>query len=264
MYAVGAAAAGIDDPVGYLVGQLAVTASQLTAHYVNEYADVAADRLVTNRTWFSGGSGVLVDGSVDRRIAIRAAAVTSVVSVAAAAALAVTSVAAAAIVTATLAVSWAYSMPPVRLLSTGWGELVTSLVVTVAVPLVGALSQGATIDGGLPWAVAALFCIHTSMILAFELPDVDTDAAAGKRVLAVRLGPAWTHRLIRSLLLVALAIVALGSIAYESRLTWMLLAAPPMTVVAATIQTHRFRVLTTASVSSVGLGAIGALLAMLG
>jgi 1,4-dihydroxy-2-naphthoate octaprenyltransferase len=264
MYAVGAVSAGVTDPIVYLIGQLAVTASQLTAHYVNEYADVEADALVANRTWFSGGSGVLVDGSVDRRVAIRAASITSVVSLAASAALAATSVTAAAVVTATLAVSWGYSMPPIRLLSTGWGEFATSLTVTVAVPLVGAMAQGGSFDTGLLWAMAALFCIHMSMILAFELPDLDTDAAAGKQVLAVRLEPARTRRLIRALIVLSLVVVTLGAAVDEPGLLWILLAAPPMTVLASTIQTERFRVVTSAAVASVGFGAVGALLTMIG
>lgn len=184
----------------YLVAQLMVTSTQLTAHYVNEYADAAADRAVVHRTAFSGGSGMIPSGRVQRRTALTAAYITTGVASGAAIAVAFDSPGAAAAGIAALAIAWAYSMPPARLLGTGWGEVATSLVVTALVPLVGALSQGAVVGAFLAWSVATLFPIHMAMMLAFELPDLLTDRAAAKRVLAVRIGPAATVRLIRVLL----------------------------------------------------------------
>lgn len=77
MFGLGAAIAGRLDVRGYVLGQTMVTAGQVTAHYVNEYADVEADRGVEHRTWFSGGSGVLVEGRLVPAVALRAAIVTS-------------------------------------------------------------------------------------------------------------------------------------------------------------------------------------------
>ena len=196
LYALGSVAAGVDSLGAYLIGQLAITASQLTAHFVNEFADAEADALVVNRTWFSGGSGVLGDADVDRSIALRAAFVSTAVALAAAAVLAFDRPFAALIAALTLLVSWGYSMPPVRLLDTGWGEAATTVVTTVAVPVVGALAQGGSVDPNLCWVIVALFAIHMAMIVAFEIPDLETDTSAGKTVLAVRLGLTDTRRLI--------------------------------------------------------------------
>lgn len=188
LFWVGAQTAGITHAGRYALGQAMVTAVQATAHYANEYSDRDADTGVVHRTWFSGGSGVLPAGELAPRVALRAAGASTAVAVAAAAGLAPFSPAAAVLGVVALAVSWAYSMPPVRLLAGGWGEAAASVVVAGLVPAAGALTQSASIPVSLGEIVAILVPVHLAMMLAFELPDLGGDAAAGKRVLAVRLG----------------------------------------------------------------------------
>ena len=210
MYAMGAVSAVPIDVFAFVVGQLMVTAAQITAHYVNEYADVEPDRAVAERTWFSGGSGVLVDGALPDAVALRAAAVSSIVALLAASVLAFSAPIAAALGVVALSVSWAYSMPPIRLLQTGFGEIATSLVVAVVVPLIGAFAQNGSLQAALWWSVAILFFVHMAMMLAFELPDLESDAASGKRVLAVRIGAHTTAGMITALgvLAASVALVA--------------------------------------------------------
>lgn len=203
LFALGAVAAPALDPIGYFLGQLMVSAAQITAHYVNEYADLEADRRVVHRTLFSGGSGVLAGGLLRPAVALRAAWVSSAIALVAALALVGRSPAAAVLGVVALAISWSYSMPPVRLLGTGWGETATSLLVAGAVPLVGSLAQGATRSTALWWAISILVPIHLAMMLLFELPDLGSDAGSGKRVLAVRLGRRRTRRLIDLLFVLA-------------------------------------------------------------
>lgn len=217
MYAIGVASGGEVSIGGYLLGQLMVTSAQLTAHYVNEYADVEADRLVTNRTFFSGGSGALVDDDISPKLALHAARTTSAVAVAAMVGVALLAPAAALLGGVALAVSWGYSMPPARLLNTGWGELVTSLVVVVVVPMIGAFISGAPASPALWWAMAVLLPVHIAMMLVFEIPDSATDREAGKTVLAVRLGEASTIGLIGGLyLLSALALIVFAPASSEN------------------------------------------------
>ena len=187
-----------------------VTAMQVTAHYVNEYADREVDQGVTRRTMFSGGSGVLVSGYLEPRVALRAAWASTTTGVILATVVWTVSPLAAVVGLITLVVSWGYSMPPIRLLATGWGELATSLVVIVAVPTIGWAIQHAPASAALWWAIAILFPIHMAMMLAFELPDLESDGAAGKRVLGVRLGRARSIRLITIMLGVAAVIAAIG------------------------------------------------------
>ena len=210
MFTIGAATAPGAGIGRYLTAQLMVTSAQVTAHYVNEYADVAVDRMVGNRTFFSGGSGVLADRLLSPRVGLNAGRVTSLVAISAAVAVATHSPQAAALGLAALAISWLYSLPPVRLLGTGWGELATSLVVALLVPFIGSLSQGGQPTASLLWAVGILVPIHMMMMLAFEIPDLVTDSAAGKRVLAVRIGHHRAVALMAGLLGVAGFVAAIG------------------------------------------------------
>jgi 1,4-dihydroxy-2-naphthoate octaprenyltransferase len=207
LFALGAATTTGVVVVGYIIGQVMVTSTQATAQYVNEYADVEADRTVTHRTWFSGGSGVLTEGTFRPRVALRAAWVTSGFAAAAMLALATRSTPAALLGLVALAVSWSYSMPPLRLLGTGWGEVIASVAVAGLVPIVGALAQEGPLSAELWWAVAILIPVHMAMMLAFELPDLKSDAAVGKRVLAVRLG----RVAIRYLMILLLVIAAIAA-----------------------------------------------------
>lgn len=197
LFALGAAGGGGDiEWPRYFIAQAMVTTAQVTAHYVNEYFDLEADRHVQNRTIFSGGSGALAGGALEPRVALRAAIAASALAIGVALVVATWSWQSAILGSLALAVSWAYSAQPVRLLNTGWGEAATSVVVTVIVPVIGAWSNAGSITGYLGWAVVALLPIHMAMMLAFELPDLATDGAAGKTVLAVRIGEPATHRLI--------------------------------------------------------------------
>lgn len=266
MFGLGAAIAGRVDAAGYMLGQAMVTASQVTAHYVNEYADVEPDRAVSVRTWFSGGSGVLVSGVLSSRVAWRAAITSSVVAIAAAAALALDHPSAALVGLMTLGVSWAYSMPPIRLLGRGWGELATSLVVAMAVPLIGVSAQGAALPSLLWWSAAALVPVHGAMMLAFEIPDLESDAAAGKLVLAVRIGMRATQRLVVALYVLAVAALGagwlLGGLQIEHVLGAMA-AIPGGVLVTRLIDGDRYQWLTTAAVGTFVLMAVGLLVGTL-
>lgn len=199
LYALGAGTAPELSLGAYLVGQAMVSSAQITAHYINEYADLAADRLVHNRTLFSGGSGVLASGELAPGVARVAGIAASLLAIGFAAVVAGASPLAAALGLLALTVSWLYSIPPVRLLGTGWGEIATSVVVTILVPVIGALANGGAVTGYLLQAMAVLFWIHMAMMLAFEFPDLETDREAGKRVLAVRLGEARSRWLLAGL-----------------------------------------------------------------
>ncbi len=260
MFAVGAATTEAIDWVHYAVAQLMVSATQITAHYVNEYADVDADRLVENRTLFSGGSGVLGEGLLRPAVALRSAAVATAVALGVAVAVANYSLPAAAVGLAALGVSWSYSMPPARLVASGWGEITVSLVVAGAVPLVGALVQGGTPLAALWWSMAVLVPIHFAMILSFELPDVASDAAAGKQVLAVRVGRSAAVRLMWWALALAGAAAAVGGVSGGlSTLAASAAAAGlvPMTLLGVGLRRSRYALLTTSAVATLVVVGIG-------
>lgn len=247
----------------YALGQVLVTAAQLTAHYVNEYADYEADKRIVNRTAFSGGSGVLSSGRLDRRVALWAARMTSLVALIADVAIVFISPAAAVVGLLALAVSWAYSMPPIRLLSTGFGELATAVTVAGFVPLIGALLQG-NVPSELWWLMTLLVLLQMAMLLTFELPDVATDALAEKRVLAVRLGDVNTIVLIAGLigagLVVSIASVAVGSVSGEL-VFGAIVAAPTAVGLLFTVGSKRYGMMTFCGVATFFLCGCGLLLA---
>lgn len=252
MFALGASTDDSIDVFQYVIAQVMISATQLTAHYVNEFADYEADKTVANRTAFSGGSGVLVSGLLSRRVAAVAAQTTTVVAVVLAAVVATFSPLAALTGVLALCVSWAYSMPPVRLLDTGWGEIVTAVTVACLVPMTGTFAQNGGVDTPLLCMMAALTMLQFAMLLAFELPDLDTDKTAGKRVLGVRLGEKRTILLMRGSLYIAalLGAIAYGLVWVAGSTGWIAVAAFASGVVMlSTAQIRKHRVSTFAAVA---------------
>lgn len=203
--------AGVNVPA-WLYGQLAITSIQLMTHYSNDYFDHAADQANATPTHWSGGSRVLVAGSVSPRVALWAALVCAVVALFAALALAVgvnPGSLTLPLLLLSLALAWSYSAPPLRLHTRGLGELTVSLLVPGLTPLVGFYLQAGRLDWLPLLAVLPLCGLQFAMILVINFPDAAGDAAVGKRTLAVRLGGAVTARLYLSLLALVYAALPL-------------------------------------------------------
>ncbi len=172
----------------FLLAQATIVAFHLMTHYANDYFDRDADARAV-RTPFSGGSGVLVDGSLPAAAGLWAALSCAALGVLGCIGLALQGLAlSAGLATAIGFLAWAYSGPPLRLLARGLGELDVALVVAVLVPLCTYASQGAELSAlafaaTLPGAAAMI-----AMMLAVEFPDVAVDQASGKRNLIVRFG----------------------------------------------------------------------------
>lgn len=194
LYALGAAAAWQNGfaiyPATYLLGQALVTAVQLMTHYANEYYDQETDRLNTaGRTWFSGGSGVLVEGSLPPQVAYRASLWMAATALVLLLPLGIHSPVVFGLGLLSMLLAWFYSAPPLALARTGWGELSASLVVAFLVPFVSYAQQtGGRVDTSLLLACLPLVLVHWAMLVAFQIPDIAADMQAGKRTLSVRLG----------------------------------------------------------------------------
>ncbi|HEY0466642.1 MAG TPA: prenyltransferase [Polyangiaceae bacterium] len=197
--------ASIDWP-RYAWGQAVITASQWMTHYANDYFDLEADRANATPTRWSGGSRVLVDGTVAPRAALVASLVLAVIALSAALLLAARASSPRHVLPLSLliiALSWFYSAPPLRLLSRGLGEATTALVVTLLTPLLGFYLQRGTLEWPLLLACFPIVCLQFSMLLTIELPDAAGDAAQGKQTLVVRNGPRWAARAIVGALIAA-------------------------------------------------------------
>jgi 1,4-dihydroxy-2-naphthoate octaprenyltransferase len=94
-----------------------------------------------------------------------------------------------------LALGILYSVPPIQLNACGLGEAAVGLAFGV-LPVIGAawLQSGALDLGSLLLSLPVGLWV-ANILLVNEVPDIDADAATGKRTLAVVLGPAGTGRL---------------------------------------------------------------------
>lgn len=189
----------------YVWGQATITAAQWMTHYSNDYFDLDADRANSTPTRWSGGSRVLVSGTLAPWTALAASVVLGTAALIAACILAGLPDSprlALPLALLIIVLSWCYSSPPLRLLSRGLGEATTALVVTLLTPLLGFYVQSGVLHV-LPFlACFPLCCLQFSMLLTIELPDAAGDAAQGKRTLVVRRGAEWAARCSAALLVV--------------------------------------------------------------
>lgn len=187
-------------------GQIAITAIQWMTHYSNDYFDLQADRLNQTPTNWSGGSRVLLNGGVPPHTALATALLFAVIALSAAIVLAAnfsTGSAALPLILLALFLAWFYSAPPLRLHSRGVGELTTAIIVPGLTPLTGYVLQTGRFDL-LPFlAVFPLCCLQFCMLLAIEFPDAESDCAANKHTLVVRLGADRSARLYALVLIAA-------------------------------------------------------------
>lgn len=198
------------DPLTFVLVQLFGVFDQLYIVWANDVADVEADRNNQTPTIFSGGSRVLVEGTIPRaslrNAALFAAAMVLILGV-------VSSVRAAtpwpfALSTAALLLLWAYSYPPIRLSYRGGGELLQMIGVGLVLPLFGYASQAGGL-AGYPWRVElALLPTCLACAMATSLPDAPGDRASGKHTSAVLLGPLGAVVVIA--LLDAASVIAVG------------------------------------------------------
>lgn len=97
-----------------------------------------------------------------------------------------------------LFVGWAYSAPPLKLMSRGLGEFAIALGWIAVVVGTDYVQRGDF--SPLPFAAGLSYALLVASLLFInQFPDHDGDAAAGKRTLVVRLGPGvakWGYLLI--------------------------------------------------------------------
>ena len=218
VYALGAGiahylGAGIDWGL-YLLGQAYVTTMQLSAHYLNEYFDSAADSDNPNRTPFSGGSGASGEGKLSRETVMWAALTT--LTILASLTVILLNVAPVSPLLMTIVVlaflgSFFYSVPPIRLSGTGYGELTTSILVANLVPIFAFVLQYQELHRLLAICTFPLTALHLAMMIIFEFPDYYNDVKYEKLTLLVRLG--WERGMVLHNILILTAFLLLGTAA---------------------------------------------------
>ena len=195
----------------YFLGQAWVTTLQLATHYFNEYFDSPADTANANRTLFSGGSGALGEDGLPREVAFWA----GIASLSGATSFTVMLVRANGMNPALFLVmalifigAFFYSIPPVRLVESGYGELSTSIVVASLVPAFAFMLQTGELHRLVAMSTFPLIALHFAMMLVFELPDYANDLKFEKLTLMVRVG--WERGVALHNILILVAYILIG------------------------------------------------------
>ena len=129
-----------------------------------------------------------------------------------------------AIGAAGLALAWAYSAPPLKLMSRGLGELAVGAAWCLVVVGADFVQRGSFAPA--PWWLGAGLGLMVSNILLINgFPDARADASVGKRTLVVRAGPQAAARLylLAALLAPALPLLAvvLGAVPAGALGAWL-------------------------------------------
>jgi 1,4-dihydroxy-2-naphthoate octaprenyltransferase len=87
-----------------------------------------------------------------------------------------------------LFIGWAYSAPPIKLNSNGFGELSVAFGFGIIIPLGAAYAQTGTLSMVPVYAAFAYALLVTNLLYINQFPDREADDKAGKHHLVVRLG----------------------------------------------------------------------------
>lgn len=193
---IGVAAAYADgaaiDALRAVVTVIAALVAHAACNVINDYHDAmnGADARNTRRIFpFTGGSRFIQNGVMSTRQSARlgygllAAVIPAGLWLASVSGPFLMLIGAAGLV-----LGWAYSAPPLHLVARGLGE-----AVVVACWLLVVVGADYVQRGAFTWtpvAVGASFALLVANLLYInQFPDHDSDAAAGKRTVVVRLGP---------------------------------------------------------------------------
>jgi len=214
---LGVAAASAAGPLH--AGWLAVTVLGIFAIEVAKNAagevfdwDSGVDRAVAaaDRSPFSGGKRVLVDGLLTRRQTWVIAAAAYAVGIACGLAIALAREPAVLwLGLAGVSLACFYHAPPLRLAYRGLGELAVALVYGPMIATGTYLVQVGRVDGGILLASLPLGLLVAAFLWINEFPDYRADAACGKRNLVVRLGRRTASRVFAALVLTAFLVLTL-------------------------------------------------------
>ncbi|MGZ8585564.1 MAG: 1,4-dihydroxy-2-naphthoate polyprenyltransferase [Actinomycetota bacterium] len=105
---------------------------------------------------------------------------------------------------------WLYSGGPRPYAELGLGELMVFLFFGVMATAGTAYVQAGTVSSAAWWSSAAMGLLSVAILVANNLRDIPTDAAAGRKTLAVRIGDHATRTLYRACVVAAFGSVALG------------------------------------------------------
>lgn len=186
-----ASGATISMPLALMVTVVAVL-MHAAANVLNDYHDACngADGANTQGLFpFTGGARLIQNGEVTAAQTLRLAHALAVVALLLG--LIVVWIAGVVVMPLGLAgavLGWAYSAPPLRLMTRGAGELTVGCVWALIVLGSDVVFRGAW-DTSVWWAALGYGACIANVLLINAYPDATADAQVGKRTAVVRLGP---------------------------------------------------------------------------
>jgi len=185
----------------------------LGTQYLNEYFDpmIMRDDPTWKHTPFSGGSGAIGVGRLPRQVALWSGltclTITASLTVLLIQKLGINFVGILILGLIFLG-EFLYAIPPFRLVSSGYGELIMSIIVIGMVPALAFLLQGHEFHRLLVMVAFPLTMLHICMLLALEFPDYASDIIQGRRPAIVRIG--WQRGMLIHNILILISFVILG------------------------------------------------------
>lgn len=206
---------------------LVVLFGDLSTHYSNDIYDAETDKLSSGKVF--GGSNLLAERAMLRPAALTLAFLCSFASIALSMiGVVIFSLPLFFLIITILAnlLGWAYSRPPVRLLSRGLGEVSIALGTGFIIPATGYLAATLKLDARLLLLATPFVLYGFVLSLSLELPDLEADLTTGKLNLVARLGRKQTYTMILVLcgLASGLLVIASNSLGRELVAPWMFVA----------------------------------------
>lgn len=216
----------------YISGQLWATLLQLSTHYLNEYYDAPGDQKNENRTPLSGGSGAIGPGKLPRQVAL-IAGLSCLAVLASFTVLFIAWIQPSDLVYLIMVLGFLgaffYSVPPIKLEASGYGELTTTVLLTFLLPAFSYSLQTGELHRLVAMTAFPLAALHLAMFLAYQLPDYLADVKSDKKTLMVLVGWQAGMALHNILILSAyLLLILAATFGYPWFATWPALLTLPI------------------------------------
>jgi 1,4-dihydroxy-2-naphthoate octaprenyltransferase len=205
---VGTAAAGDAEAWRFGAALLVGLGLQVGVNYANDYHDGVRGVDTAERL---GPPRLVASGMASPRAVLLASLICILVAGVAGLSLAVaTTLWLVALGAVAMLALWLYTGGPRPYAGLGLGELMVFLFFGLMATAGTAYVQAERVRAAAWWASAAMGFLAVAILVANNLRDIPTDAATGRRTLAVRLGDRRTQLLYRVCLVAAFVTVALG------------------------------------------------------
>ena len=175
----------------YILGQLLVTSIQMMAQAMYAFFNSPREQEITFQSLFGGDRKALEPQHLPYIAAFISTTVTLTISATLAAVLLVVknvSLVTWAFVLMGFLAAFFYSTPPVRLITSGFGEIIATIVVASFVPIFSFTLQTGELHRLLLLSTIPLAALLFAAFIALEFPDYASDLKRDRQTLMVRLG----------------------------------------------------------------------------